>query len=92
MTDKEILDTIFDMRYHYSEYIKRKELLDFLKVKYDNLNLTDAEEMLVKDYYVKKRNLKDISEDAGLSYGYIRHKMISVRKKIINQINENREV
>lgn len=91
MTDKEILETIFDMRYHYSEYMKRKELLQFLEVKYDNFDLTEKEETMVMDYYVNKKNLKGISEESGLSYGYVRHRIIAVRKKIMEQINEGRE-
>ena len=91
MTDKEILETIFDMRYHHSEYTKRKNLLEFLNIQHNEFNLTDKEKSLVSEYYVEKKKLRDISEEAGLSYGYVRHKMMAVRKKIIEQIKEGEE-
>ncbi|MFV0289122.1 MAG: hypothetical protein ACK5HR_06720 [Mycoplasmatales bacterium] len=91
MNEKDLLNMYFDMKYHHHEYSKRRETFELLNIDVDNFNLTDKERYLVESFHVDKKKLKDLSEESGISYGYLRHKIGIIRKKILKDMMQEKE-
>ena len=50
--------------------------------------LNEKEQYLYFAYYSDKKNLKEISEEMGISHAAVRQRIVGLRRKIIKYIKE----